>query len=94
MRMTTVTITLRDEDSAFIQSAMKSGRYVTESEAVTDAIAELRAREALHQARLAELQAKIAVGIGQLDRGEGSEWNSEEIRATGHALLASRHSAA
>jgi len=92
--MTTVTITLRDEDSAFIQSAMKSGRYVTESEAVTDAIAELRAREALHQARLAELQAKIAVGIGQLDRGEGSEWNPGEIRAKGQALLAARHSAA
>jgi len=35
--MTTVTITLRDEDREFIQSAMKSGRYVTESEAVADA---------------------------------------------------------
>lgn len=92
--MTNVTITLRDEDQEFIQSAMKSGRYVTESEAVADAIAELRARDALHQARLAELQAKVAVGIAQLDRGEGSEWSPEAVRARGQAMLASRSSAA
>ena len=88
--MTTVTITLRDEDREFIASAMNSGRYVTESEAVADAIAELRAREALREARFAELQSKLAVGLAQLDRGEGSEWNPEEIRARGQALLASR----
>jgi len=87
--MTTVTITLRDEDREFIQSAMKSGRYVTESEAVADAIAELRAREA----RIAALQTKITEGIEQLDRGEGTEWDPEEIRAKGQALLASRRSA-
>ena len=88
--MTTVTITLRDEDREFIDSAMKSGRYVTESEAMADAIAELRARESLRQARLAELRAKVAVGIDQLDRGEGAEWNIEDIKAKGQALLASR----
>ena len=88
--MTTVTITLRDEDQRFIESAMKSGRYVTESEAVSDAIAELRAREDLHNARFAELRGKIMVGIEELDRGEGAEWNIEEIKAKGRALLVSR----
>ena len=88
--MTTVTITLRDEDQRFIESAMESGRYVTESEAVADAIAELRARENLHQSRIAELSAKVMVGMAQLDRGEGVEWNPEEIEAKGQALLASR----
>ena len=88
--MTTVTITLRDEDQRFIESAMKSGRYVTESEAVSDAIAELRAREELHNARFAELRAKVMVGIEELERGEGAEWNTEEIKAKGRALLASR----
>ena len=42
--MTKVTITLKDEDQHFIEAAMKTGRYVTESEAVADAISELRAR--------------------------------------------------
>ena len=92
--MTTVTITLRDEDQRFIQSAMKSGRYVTESEAMSDAIAELRAREELHQARFSELRAKVMVGIAELDRGEGAEWNVEDIKAKGRALLSSQKATA
>ena len=88
--MTTVTITLRDEDQRFIESAMKSGRYVTESEAVADALAELRAREELREARMADFRAKVLVGIDELARGEGSEWNVEEVKAKGRALLASR----
>ena len=50
--MTTLTITLRDEDQNFIQRAMKTGRYVTESEAVADGLAELRAREEVRHGRL------------------------------------------
>ena len=92
--MTTVTITLRDEDQRFIESALKSGRYVTESEAVSDAIVELRAREELHQARFAELRAKVMVGIDELNRGEGAEWNVENTKAKGRALLASRNATA
>ena len=92
--MTTVTITLRDEDQRFIESSMKSGRYATESEAVSDAIAELRAREELHQTRFADIRAKVMVGIGELDRGEGAEWNIEDIQAAGRALLASRKATA
>ena len=89
--MTTVTITLRDEDQHFIESAMKSGRYVTESEAVADALAELRAREELHQARLARIRTMVMAGIDELDRGEGAEWNVEEVKAAGRELLAARN---
>jgi antitoxin ParD1/3/4 len=88
--MTTVTITLRDEDRLFIETAMKAGRYVTESEAVSDAIAELRAREQLRQARLGELRTQVMVGIEQLDRGEGAPWDLDEVKAKGAALLESR----
>lgn len=87
--MTTVTITLRDEDQRFIASAVQSGRYGSESEAVSDAIAELRAREELRQARLGELRAQVMVGIAELDRGECAEWDVEEIKAAGRALLES-----
>ena len=88
--MTTVTITLRDEDQRFIATAMKAGRYVTESEAVSDAISELRVREKLRAARLAEIRGEVMIGLEQLDRGEGVEWNLEEIKTKGRALLASR----
>jgi putative addiction module CopG family antidote len=81
--MTKVTITLKDEDQHFIETAMKTGRYVTESEAVGDAISELRAREELRQARFAELRTKVMVGIEELERGDCSEWNVEEVKAEG-----------
>ena len=88
--MTTVTITLRDEDHQFLATALKAGRYVSESEAVSDAIAELRAREALHQMRLAEIREKVVVGLEQLDRGEGTEWDVADVKTKGRALLAGR----
>ena len=87
--MTTVTITLRDEDHIFIKAAMKAGRYVTESEAVSDAIAELRAREEVRKARLGELRAKVMVGIEELDRGEGAPWDGEAVKEKGRDLLKS-----
>jgi putative addiction module CopG family antidote len=88
--MTRLTITLRDEDQHFIDSALKSGRYHTESEAVADAIAELRAREELHQARLKDLQEKVSIGITQLDQGQGSAWDANAVKVKGQALIASR----
>ena len=35
-------LTLRDEDLQFVEQALRSGRYATESEVVAEAIAELR----------------------------------------------------
>ena len=88
--MATVTVNLREEDRSFIEAAVRSGRYVTESEAVSDAIAELRAREELRQARLGEIRAKVMVGIEELDRGEGAPWDVEEVKAEGRASLQTR----
>ena len=86
--MTTVKITLRDEDQHFIERAMQAGRYVSESEAVADALAELRAREELRTVRLDELRAQVQVGIDELERGEGADWNAEDVKAKGRTLLA------
>ena len=91
--MTTHTITLRDEDQEFILRSMKAGRYVSESEAVADAFAELRARENLRQTRMAEVREKVQAGLEQLNRGEGAVRNPEEIMAEGRALLAARKAA-
>ena len=85
--MTTLTITLRDEDRRFITAAMDAGRYVSESEAVSDALAELRAREELRQTRLSAVREKVAVGLEQLDQGEGAEWNASALKAKGRSLL-------
>jgi antitoxin ParD1/3/4 len=83
--MTPLSITLRDEDQRFIEMAIKAGRYVSESEAVSAAIAELRAREELRNARLREIRTQVMVGLEQLDRGEADAWNLDEIKAEGRA---------
>ena len=92
--MITVTITLGDDDRRFIEAAMKSGRYVTESEAIADGLAELRAREEVRAAHLGELRAKVIEGLAQLDRGESDEWNVADIKNKGRTLLAGRPVAA
>jgi antitoxin ParD1/3/4 len=92
--MKTFTITLRDEDRLFIEAAMKEGRYATESEAVSDAFAELRARDQSRHVRLDALRKQVMAGIEQLDRGEGIRWNPEEVERKGRALLKSRNKSA
>ena len=88
--MTTLRLTLRDEDRQFLEQALRSGRYATESEVVSEAIAELRVREELREARLGEIRTQILVGLQQLGAGEGREWSVEAVEAKGRALLASR----
>jgi len=75
--MTTMRLILRDEDRRFLEEALRSGRYATESEVVSEAIAELRAREGLREARLGEIRAQVLIGLQQLDGGEGREWSLE-----------------
>jgi antitoxin ParD1/3/4 len=89
--MSTIAVTIKEADRRFIEEAMKSGRYLSESEVVADAIAELKAREQIRRAQLAELKADIDIGIQQLNRGEGRTWNAEDIKAEGRKRLASRN---
>lgn len=87
--MRTATITLRDEDQRFVEESINSGRYSTASEVVSHAIAVLRARDELREARLQKLHSKIMEGIEQLERQEGAEWDLEEVKAKARALLSS-----
>ena len=47
--MTTVAIALKDEDRKFIEEVVKSGRYLSESEVVAEALSELKVREAIRR---------------------------------------------
>jgi Arc/MetJ-type ribon-helix-helix transcriptional regulator len=88
--MTSMRVVFRDEDRRFLEEALRSGRYATESEVVSEAIAELRAREGLREARLGEIRAQVLVGLQQLDGGEGREWSLEAVNAKGREILAPR----
>lgn len=63
-------VSLTSEREQWIEEKIKSGRYQSVSEAIEEGLRLLEERDRLYQDRLAELQAKIDVGIQQLDRGE------------------------
>lgn len=59
-------IVLKPEYEEFIQSQISSGKYSSVEEIIVEAIALLREREQ----RKEELRQKIAVGTGQIERGQ------------------------
>jgi antitoxin ParD1/3/4 len=91
--MTTVAISLKDEDQRFLEEVVKSGRFSSESEVVAEALAELRLREAIRHAKLDELRAKVRVGLDQADRGEFVEFTAEDVKAEGRKRLAAQQAA-
>jgi len=88
--MTTRPITLRDEHEILIQQALKSGRYLSESEVVAAALSEFQVHEEIRRARFAELKARIQVGIEQLDRGDTAEFDLKEFLAARNSEHAGR----
>jgi antitoxin ParD1/3/4 len=88
--MSKVAINLREEDRRFIERAVKAGRYFSESEVIADAVSELRAREEVRNIHLDELRGKVAVGLKELDLGQGREWKAHEIPTKGRGATDSR----
>ncbi len=63
-------VSLTPELEQFVYDKVKSGRYLSASEVVREALRLLEERDHLHQAKLAELRQHLAIGIEQADRGE------------------------
>jgi len=72
-------VSLTPELEQWVQDKVKSGKYSSSSEVVREGLRLLDERDRLISARLAELKAKIRVGIEELDRGEGID--GEEVFA-------------
>ena len=66
-------ITLKPEQEQFIQAKLKSGKYATVDEVITEALQLLDKRDKHYQKWVEETREKVAVGLAQLDRGEGIE---------------------
>lgn len=88
--MTRVDISLNDEDRHFLEEAVKSGRFDSESEVIAEALSEFRIREAIRAEKIGELRAKVQVGIEQADRGEFVEFTAEDVKTAGRTRLAAR----
>jgi antitoxin ParD1/3/4 len=72
-----MTITLNQELQAFLSEQVRLGKYPSLDEAVADAIRQLKNREE----KIGQLRREIQIGIDQLERGEGGEWNVEDVKA-------------
>ena len=72
---------LTPENEQFIETVVAAGRYHDRDEALNRAVELLKSRE--------QLIRDVNLGIEQLERGEGKEWNMEEINAKVRARLES-----
>lgn len=70
-------ISLTPELENLIQEQVKKGRYSSVSEMVGESLRLLWERDRIREKRVAELRAKIRVGIEELNRGEGID--GEEV---------------
>ena len=72
-------ISLTPELEQLVKDKVSSGKYHSVSEVMGEALRLLEERDRIRDQRLAELKAKIQVGIEELERGEGID--GEEVFA-------------
>jgi len=70
---TTLNVSLTPDLSRFVENRVRSGKYLTASEVVREALRLLEARDQTSPASLHELEREIETGLAQLRRGEGVE---------------------
>lgn len=70
MSRRTLTVSLTTEWEEFIEERVKSGRYLSASEVVRDALRQLLMRENEQAAELERLRSQIGVGLEQARAGE------------------------
>ncbi|PSB14732.1 type II toxin-antitoxin system ParD family antitoxin [Phormidesmis priestleyi ULC007] len=70
-------VSLTPELEQYVHSKVKSGRYLSASEVVREALRLLEERDRLREIRLTTLKKEIAIGIEERDRGE--VFDSEDV---------------
>jgi len=83
-------IRLSPQLSEMIEEKIRAGQYTTPGEVVSDALRIVQEQEAVTAQDVEELRAEIAVGLAQLERGEGAAWNVEEVKADVRRMLTHR----
>jgi antitoxin ParD1/3/4 len=63
-------VSLTPELEKLVQEKVKSGRYLSASEVVREALRLLQEQDQLRELRLEELRKFVAVGVEQADRGQ------------------------
>ena len=66
-------IILKPEQEKLIQAKVNSGKYKSVDQVITEALELLDERDRNYQKWVKNTREKVAVGLAQLDRGEGIE---------------------
>jgi antitoxin ParD1/3/4 len=64
-------IAFRSQEELLIQEKLKTGKYATAYEVIVEALHLLEERDKHYENWLEATREKVAIGIAQLDRGEG-----------------------
>jgi antitoxin ParD1/3/4 len=80
-------ISLTPDLDRFVHEKVRKGNYSTPADVVQDG---LRLLQECDQLQLNQLRQEIAVGINQLDQGEGQPWDAKAVKAEGRRLLRQR----
>ena len=84
----TFTITVTAQMADAVRSAVKSGDYASSSEIVREALRDWRAKRGDQKRALEEMRAFIAEGLRDIEEGRVGDFDAEEIKRRGRALLA------
>ncbi|MCH7872646.1 MAG: hypothetical protein IID33_13185 [Planctomycetes bacterium] len=65
----------------YITEKIDSGQFADENEVIHAALNGMRDQETVTADDITELRAELGVGIAELDRGRGEEWDVDEIKS-------------
>jgi antitoxin ParD1/3/4 len=74
--MPTMNISLTPELVELVNSKVTSGMYHSASEVIREGLRLLKEQDEISRIRLEELRREVATGTAQLERGEGSSYES------------------
>lgn len=79
--MPTRNVNLTAEQDAFVEEAVRTGKYQNASEAVRDAVRGWQERLKADELKLERLRQSIDAGLADLDRGDYEEVNDADLEA-------------
>jgi antitoxin ParD1/3/4 len=83
-------VNLTAEQDAFVEEAVKTGRYQNATEALRDAVRGLQLRHQQDELKLAALQAHVEAGVAALERGQFAQIEDTDLDAYFDDLAAAR----
>jgi antitoxin ParD1/3/4 len=83
-------ISLTNELEEFVHGKIQTGRYLSASEVVREALRLLEERDKMRELKMRQLREDITSAVDELDRGESVAFDPARIKAKGSKLLQER----